>query len=472
MSIQKYNSGVQSNKAKVADSATVANVSGGVAGSVPYQSGPSVTAVTGAGIAGNVLTSNGSSAPTWANPIMDPINLSPALNSVVMFNGYGSTPYATSSNGISWTVRSVVGSLAWRGMAYGNGRFILTTNGQNTRISTDGLSWSNGGLMPAVYNWKHIAYGNGNFVSTADTSVGNAATSTDGISWTARTLPITATWRGIAYGNGTFCILSSSSIVITSTDGGVTWSNRSIPSFNWTGITYGNGMFVTYQSNSTVAASSTDGITWTQRTLPATTYWSAATHTNGVFLISGVIYSTSALSALARSTDGITWSTATLPQNGFHYVTNLDGKFIAVNQNSSSNIAISTNGVTWTQYTSSNMANLNLSILAAGTGVLAPKTMSGDFPDIITVNTYAVGSYDKWLNIASTGIHTVTLPAPALSLGREIVIKQTSSFAVNSASSNVKPLTSQTVGTAILSGAGKYAKLVSNGTHWVIMEAN
>jgi hypothetical protein len=36
----------------------------------------------------------------------------------------------------------------------------------------------------------------------------------------------------------------------------------------------------------------------------------------------------------------------------------------------------------------------------------------------------------------------------------------------------VQPLTSTTAGTTIVSGAGKFAQLVSNGTNWVIMSAN
>lgn len=42
-----------------------ANLSGGVAGAVPYQTAPSTTGFTAAGSAGQYLQSNGTSAPTW-----------------------------------------------------------------------------------------------------------------------------------------------------------------------------------------------------------------------------------------------------------------------------------------------------------------------------------------------------------------------------------------------------------------------
>ena len=46
----------------------VANLSGGVASQIPYQSGASTTAFIANGTAGQVLTSNGTSAPSWTTP--------------------------------------------------------------------------------------------------------------------------------------------------------------------------------------------------------------------------------------------------------------------------------------------------------------------------------------------------------------------------------------------------------------------
>jgi hypothetical protein len=46
---------------------TATNIASGVAGAMPYQSGVGATAFTAAGTSGQVLTSNGASAPTWAS---------------------------------------------------------------------------------------------------------------------------------------------------------------------------------------------------------------------------------------------------------------------------------------------------------------------------------------------------------------------------------------------------------------------
>lgn len=70
-SLLQYDSALQYWK-NVASSAvsvgTATNLAGGGAGYVPYQSGAGATSFVAAGTTGQVLTSNGSSAPTWTTP--------------------------------------------------------------------------------------------------------------------------------------------------------------------------------------------------------------------------------------------------------------------------------------------------------------------------------------------------------------------------------------------------------------------
>lgn len=88
-----------------------------------------------------------------------------------------------------------------------------------------------------------------------------------------------------------------------------------------------------------------------------------------------------------------------------------------------------------------------------------------------TATTYTVLSTDTHISWSATATTTFTLPTATL--GRELYIRNTTAFAINSASANVLPLTSNTAGTAILAAtAGKFAKLVGNGTNWVVMMAN
>lgn len=72
-----------------------------------------------------------------------------------------------------------------------------------------------------------------------------------------------------------------------------------------------------------------------------------------------------------------------------------------------------------------------------------------------------------------TNASTTTLTLGTATAGRVLQIKTTASATTVSASSNVTPLAGGAAGTAILSGTpGKWAKLVGNGSNWVIMAAN
>jgi hypothetical protein len=74
----------------------------------------------------------------------------------------------------------------------------------------------------------------------------------------------------------------------------------------------------------------------------------------------------------------------------------------------------------------------------------------------------------------SAGTTTITLPTPSNFTGRELFIKTTQNQAVVSNTSNVVGLL-ETIspGTSILDATdGKWATLVSDGTYWIIMQAN
>ena len=84
------------------------------------------------------------------------------------------------------------------------------------------------------------------------------------------------------------------------------------------------------------------------------------------------------------------------------------------------------------------------------------------------------GVYSHWyVNINQSATVTITLPSASGNLNKTLVIKNSGTGAVNSNTTNVEPLNSTSLGTAILtSGGGKYATLVSNGTNWIKMSGN
>lgn len=103
-------------------------------------------------------------------------------------------------------------------------------------------------------------------------------------------------------------------------------------------------------------------------------------------------------------------------------------------------------------------------ITGVGTGLVAPVTKTTSF---------TLGANENEVICNGSASITVTLPAASGFVGRRVRIKTRAAFTVVSASSNVKPLDSDTAGTAILAAtAGKWAELVSDGSNWVIMAGN
>jgi hypothetical protein len=122
----------------------------------------------------------------------------------------------------------------------------------------------------------------------------------------------------------------------------------------------------------------------------------------------------------------------------------------------------------------------NINLGSTTSGALGVTKLNTAFsistpPAIITGTTYTVGVNDTALIFNTTAACAVTMPAAATYPGRTIMLKQIAAFAVtavNTAGALVTTLTGTTGQTSILSGAGKFAYLVSDGTNWVTMMAN
>ena len=189
----------------------------------------------------------------------------------------GSAAAATSTDGITWTARTLPASEYWNSVTYGNGTFVAVLDGLSTATSTDGITW-NASTMPSNTNWYSVTYGNGTFVAVASNNAA-AATSTDGITWTARTMPSTRSWYSVTYGDGTFVTVEIGSAAAASSTDGITWTARTLPSNSeWRSVTHGDGTFVAVAASSNTVATSPDGITWTARTLPSSDTWLSVTY--------------------------------------------------------------------------------------------------------------------------------------------------------------------------------------------------
>ena len=200
-------------------------------------------------------------------------------------------------------------------MIYAESKWVGVKNGSNTAsTSTDGATFT-ARTLPSSDHWNGITHDGTTFVTIAEDS-NKAAYSADGITWTASTLPTTRKWHSLVAGGTTIVAVSlESDYCAVSTDHGATWTEYAMPvSANWTGIAWNGSVFCAI-TDSDVAATSSDGQTWTQRTMPSNIHYNAIAYGLGTFMAvaSGTTPGATTNKA-ATSADGITWTEVTMPQ--------------------------------------------------------------------------------------------------------------------------------------------------------------
>jgi hypothetical protein len=158
----------------------------------------------------------------------------------------------TSTDGTTWSTRSLPNAYgSGISLSYGSGVFVATfENGYDSwngsgypnnytryATSTDGINWTSRTIPGATGAYRPMSVASNGTVHVMvvlgsdpvsggfGTAVNTAYTSTDGVTWTSRTLPSSARWSRVVYAAGRFVLTSpvGSTDVITSTDG-VTWT--------------------------------------------------------------------------------------------------------------------------------------------------------------------------------------------------------------------------------------------------------
>ncbi len=229
-------------------------------------------------------------------------------------------------------------SAGFRSLTFGNNLFV----GAFSLIyySSDGITWN---TVPVGLSIEYVTFGNGLFVGVGFANVSGvptafAASSPDGINWTARTPAANNWWQAVSYGNGLFVAVArsgASNRIMTSPDG-ITWTARNSginPDFS--GVAYGAGIWVAVANGSTGGTTFTsyDGITWDEQA----TSFAANTiiYADGKFTV-GNYY----------SEDGINWNSNSIPFNP-QAITYGNGYFVAVTDFGTNRIAYSTNAINW-----------------------------------------------------------------------------------------------------------------------------
>lgn len=240
------------------------------------------------------------------------------------------------------------GSQTSRSVAYGAGRFVMAVGDSVLYSSTDGISWTAKTGLPN--SLSSVSFSNGRFLAFANSST-SFVYSTDGLNWTTGSLPSAATIYSVTYGSGIYVAVGNS-VVYTSTDA-IAWVART-PAFAvaFFSVVFAFGMFIAIDgANNPRYMTSTDGITWVSRSLPvnplASSYCAALL--NGVLVVSCSLgpSSVQASTSIMRTVDGVNWTVCKLPFSAsWSGLVAAGGKFLTMAVQQSA-IASSVDGIDW-----------------------------------------------------------------------------------------------------------------------------
>ena len=278
--------------------------------------------------------------------------------------GYDSNKTIVSSDsGITWLTKDLTFSGLWTTITYGNGIFVAAAyNSYDINYSQDnGLNWTTYDMESDLFMlginplWASSSYDstNNKFILTSNSSSKIAIISFSGtgagltISAVASSLPATSNWKCLAYGNNLLIAVGeNSSNYATSSDGGITWTQRTLPSSKkWAVLEYINSKFMliddTFGETNAVLLTSSDGINWSPTTLPVGSYKSIS-YGNNKYLL------TSSGSTVFLSTNGTTWSSNLIPVNYPNSMIGIYKNIFIIVGESSSQTLTSPNGTVWT----------------------------------------------------------------------------------------------------------------------------
>ena len=244
--------------------------------------------------------------------------------------------WKNSNAGINWVDSGFDVNATWTDQAFNDSAGIWVaiagygtsgTSSQTTAYSSDGHTWTVGGILPSNSQWISVAYGKLNgidtFVAVANNSGTDSAYSQDnGVTWNSLVLPATARWSSVISGVDqnnvpVFVAVAGSNSASTSTAYlkviGTGWvaGGALTASQMWNAVAFGktnsvaapaavaalqgrNNFFVCVGSGATLTTAgtignySTDGgVTWTAFTITSGTWCAIAFGNNTWMAISG-----------------------------------------------------------------------------------------------------------------------------------------------------------------------------------------
>ncbi len=255
---------------------------------------------------------------------------------------------AVSQDGIEWNVSELPELVTSGAVSWGHGKFVIVGyqyDGSTGRtlgralVSEDGINWTPSNNFPDG-RWVSVVYGKGLFVATQEWLDG-VAYSTDGITWTVKSVEGLSGAEGLTYGNDTFVAVNGENKYYSSN--GVDWTKLDDTVYdNFGAVAFGNKTFVTVGHGGTYGCNSMysvdNGKSWTNVRLPRCAYWNSVTYGDGVFVAvaqntsecpNGMCFADSDIAAYSTN-DGKSWGIINMPVAKWQSVTYGNSKFVAV----------------------------------------------------------------------------------------------------------------------------------------------
>jgi hypothetical protein len=158
---------------------------------------------------------------------------------------------------------------------------VITVSQQPTNQTASVSSYSATGFSLPSGTWNAISIVNGVWFATPDDTLGGdyIATSDNGVTWTKRVaaLPFAGKWSPVVYGGGVYVTVKSGSTQAASSTDGINWTARTLPSsITPASVVWSGSKFIAIHSGGSASASSSDGVTWSATTLPSGYTWRGA----------------------------------------------------------------------------------------------------------------------------------------------------------------------------------------------------
>ena len=287
---------------------------------------------------------------------------------LILFVGLGGLFAQTTSaaTDITWNSTQIGPNYAsaYRGITYGNGKYVLVGDVHSIRTSTDGVEWTSNKLIyptlsnePLTIDFRNfyldtfirdVTYGQGKFVLVGLGGLIGSSNDTGSTwnfsSWTKSNYISFGTkhsLNSVSYGNDTFVAVGENGVILTSNDGD-NWSIQASNTENHLfGVDFVKDRFIAVGVSGTVLTS-TDGITWVNQTTGTTRTLRSASYGNETFVIVGDNGS------ILTSNDGVNWTARSVPSDAsgysFNSVTYSGATFVAVGNQYS---LYSTDGIVW-----------------------------------------------------------------------------------------------------------------------------